>query len=237
MNFEPIWQYNELKQVGTDYADITHVQAYDQQMQKLRDIKQEIKNILKHLDLKPDQTILEFGTGTGEFAIEVAKHCTAVHALDVSPTMLRYAQQKAEQQGMTNIQFQYAGFLTYKHQGKPLDAVVSQLTLHHLPDFWKLIALKRIYRMLRDGGTFYLMDTVYSFEPDDHESFFNDLLGAINETAGKEVALDTETAIREEFSTLDWIMEGLLIKAGFHIEKVEYPVKFLAVYVCHKPSH
>jgi putative AdoMet-dependent methyltransferase len=51
------------------------------------------------------------------------------------------------------------------------------------------------------------------------------------------VALDTETAIREEFSTLDWIMEGLLIKAGFHIEKLEYPVKFLAIYVCCKPSN
>ena len=151
--------------------------------------------------------------------------------------MLEYARQKAEQQKITNIQFHNAGFLTYEHEGKPLDAVVSQLTLHHLPDFWKLIALKRIFRMLRDDGTFYLMDTVYSFKPDDHESFFDDLLSTIKETVGKEVALDTETEIREEFSTLDWIMEGLLIKAGFYIEKVEYPVKFLAAYVCHKPSH
>ncbi|HUW66718.1 MAG TPA: hypothetical protein VMW20_01580 [Candidatus Nanoarchaeia archaeon] len=54
MTSEPVWQYNELKQFGTDYADITHVQAYDQQMQKLRDIKREIQNIINYLDLKPE---------------------------------------------------------------------------------------------------------------------------------------------------------------------------------------
>ena len=32
-------------------------------------------------------------------------------------------------------------------------------------------------------------------------------------------------------------MEGLLTKAGFHIEKAEYQAEFLAAYVCCKPSH
>ena len=173
----PQWQYNELRQVGTDYTYSAHVEAYDQQMQKLRDIKKEIEYIIDCLNLKPDHTILEFGTGTGEFAIEAAKHCTEVHALDISPAMLEYARRKAEQQGIENIRFHRAGFLTYEHQGGPLDAMVSQLTLHHLPDFWKLMALKRIFSMLREGGTFYLMDTVYSFKPDDHESFFNNWIG------------------------------------------------------------
>ena len=51
-----------------------------------------------------------------------------------------FKHQKAKQQGLTNIQFHHAGFLTYEHLGEPLHAVVSQYTLHHLPDFWKLIA-------------------------------------------------------------------------------------------------
>ncbi len=32
-----------------------------------------------------------------------------------------------------NIEFHNIGFLTYMHKGEPLDAVVSQLALHHLP--------------------------------------------------------------------------------------------------------
>jgi putative AdoMet-dependent methyltransferase len=74
----PPWQYNELQQVGTDYADSVHVEAYNRQMQKLRDIKQEIQNIINCLDIKPDHTILEFGTGTGEFAIEASMHYAVV---------------------------------------------------------------------------------------------------------------------------------------------------------------
>jgi ubiquinone/menaquinone biosynthesis C-methylase UbiE len=95
--------------------------------------------------------------------------------------MLEYARQKAEQQGVTNIQFHHAGFLTYEHQGKPLDAVVSQLALHHLPDFWKMIALQRIFEMLESGGKFYLMDTLYSFEPVDHVSFFVTIQPSLNQ--------------------------------------------------------
>jgi putative AdoMet-dependent methyltransferase len=40
------------------------------------------------------------------------------------------------------------GFLNYEHNGPPLDMIVSNLALHHLPDFWKMIALKRIHEML-----------------------------------------------------------------------------------------
>jgi hypothetical protein len=30
------WHYNEMKQVGTDFADAKEVEAYDMRMQKLR---------------------------------------------------------------------------------------------------------------------------------------------------------------------------------------------------------
>jgi hypothetical protein len=33
------WQYNETVQVGTDYQDISNVQAYDGKMAKFRDFK------------------------------------------------------------------------------------------------------------------------------------------------------------------------------------------------------
>ena len=38
---------------------------------------------------------------------------------------------------------------------------------HHLPDFWKAVALTRIAGMLRPGGIFRLSDVVYSFAPDE----------------------------------------------------------------------
>lgn len=231
---DPLWQYNELKQVGTDYSDPANVKSYDSQMQKLRDIKQEVNYIIKRLDLKPHHTVLEFGTGTGEFVLEAARRCAAVYAVDVSSVMLNCARLKAEQQGITNIQFYHAGFLTYEHQREPLDAAVSQLALHHLPDFWKMIALRRIFNMLKKGGKFYLMDTVYSFDPDEHEVFFNNWVSRVEQAAGEELAWDVAKSIEEEYVTIGWIMEGLLTKSGFHIEKADYPEGFLAIYLCNK---
>ncbi|HEY9247334.1 MAG TPA: class I SAM-dependent methyltransferase [Candidatus Methanoperedens sp.] len=230
----PPWQYDEMQQVGTDYTEAANVETYDGQMQKLRDVNEETEAIIKSIDLKKNETILEIGTGTGSFAIEAARHCAKVIAIDVSPKMLEFARQKARLMGTTNIEFYHAGFLTYDHKGIPLDAVVSQLALHHLPDFWKIIALRRIFEMLKSGGKFYLMDSVYSFDFDDHKNFFDNLIDRIRDNFGVELACDFEIATREEYTTLDWIMEGLLRRAGFYIDKAEYSEGFMAVYVCTK---
>lgn len=234
MNLCPRWQYNEMQQVGTDYTDEAQVEAYDQRMQRLRDVKEETEAIIKSINLKKNETILEIGTGTGSFAIEAAQHCKKVIAIDVSPKMLEFAQQKAQMIGITNVEFDHAGFLTYGHAEEPLDAVVSQLALHHLPDFWKIIALRRIFEMLKEGGKFYLRDTVYSFDVDNYKNFFDCWIDGVKRVAGVELASDLEIAIREEYTTLDWIMESLLRRAGFYIDKADYSEGFMAVYVCTK---
>ncbi len=228
------WQYNEMKQVGTDYTDAREVEAYDARMQKLRDIREEIEKILTALNIKQDQTLLEIGCGTGEFTIASARLCRKVIAADVSIPMLEFARRKAERLDIKNIEFHNAGFLTYEHSGEPIDVVVSQLALHHLPDFWKMIALQRICALLKQGGRFYLKDTVYTFDINNYEDFFNRFIEFFRNTAGDEMAVDAETAVREEYSTLGWIMEGLLERAGFHIDKMEYFEGFMAVYECTK---
>jgi len=148
--------------------------------------------------------------------------------------MLEFARQKVKKRAIKNIQFYNAGFLTYEHSGEPVDAAVSQLVLHHLPDFWKLIALRRVYSLLKEGGRFSLRDTVYSFEVDGYMDFFDEWVDGIRNTAGDETATDVETAVREEYSTLGWIMEGLLERAGFRIDNKEYYEGFMAVYECTK---
>ena len=67
-----------------------------------------------------------------------------------------------------------------------------------------------------------------------YKDFFNTWLSGISEVAGEELALDTKIAIKDEFSTCDWIMEGLIKRAGFTIDTLSYHDGFLAVYVCTK---
>lgn len=234
MKLYPEWLYDEMKQVGVDYTDTKEVQAYDPGMQKLRNTKKEAEDFINYVGLTAEQAVLEFGAGTGELSIEIARHCKMVYAVDISPVMLEIARKKAESHDINNIKYCHAGFLTYERQGEPVDVIVSQLALHHLPDFWKLVALQRMNAMLKEGGKLFLRDTVYSFAVEDYKSFFDNLLNGIEQVAGEELALDTKIAIRDEFSTCDWIMEGLIKRAGFTIDTMNYQDGFLAVYVCIK---
>ena len=155
MNQYPKWYYDEFKQVGVDYTDIEEVNAYDLRMQRLRDIETESKSIQELLKIKDSDLILEIGTGTGELALNISEHCKKVVAIDISRTMINFARIKAESQNKTNIQFYNAGFLTYENGDELFDIIITQLALHHLTDYWKMMALKRVYGMLKHNGKFY----------------------------------------------------------------------------------
>jgi len=67
-----------------------------------------------------------------------------VYASDISPAMLAFARGKAAERGVSNVSFEPGGFLSGFTPPQQVGGVVSQLALHHLPDFWKQVALKRI---------------------------------------------------------------------------------------------
>jgi len=235
MTTRPVWQYDEFRQIGTDYASPEEVAKYDERMSQLRNITEECASVLSLLDLSPESRLLEIGTGTGELAIAAAKQCAKVYAADISLVMLDYARNKAESRGVNNIVFTNAGFLTIEHSGEPFDAIVSQLALHHLPDFWKAVALRRMWHLLKDGGRLFLRDVVFSFQADEAEPILNRWIDGAVKIGGDGVGQDIASHIEKEFSTLDWIMEGLLRTAGFSIVSVTYQnSRTFAEYVCRK---
>ncbi len=227
------WQYDESVQVGTDYRDEKEVRAYDRYMQKLRDVDKEAKEIAKALAVGPDFTVWEIGTGTGECALAIASQVEFVYATDVSPVMLEYACRKAEQRQISNVRFEKGGFLSGFRPDRPVDGIVTQLALHHLPDFWKARAMDGLARGLRPGGRLYLRDVVFPSAIDNHDAFFRTAIEEVKAKAGDEVAEQTIQHIKEEFSTLDWILEGMMTRSGLRIIE-KGGQGFLWVYVCEK---
>jgi hypothetical protein len=58
--------------------------------------------------------------------------------------MLERLRRKIDEAGADNVEIAAAGFLTYDHRDDPADIVYSRYALHHLPDFWKVVALRRV---------------------------------------------------------------------------------------------
>ncbi|MCX6677508.1 MAG: methyltransferase domain-containing protein [Methanothrix sp.] len=231
----PAWQYHEPDHPGADFDALAEI--YDRNMQKFRNVQGEINEILDFLALQSDQSVLEIGTGTGEFALAAAPRCRKVYAVDLSAGMLRYAEKKAQTRSVANVEFLQGGFLTYQHEGEPLDAIVSQIALHHLPDFWKQITLLRMAGLLAEGGKLCLRDVVYSFDPVKHGKFLDEFISKASEKAGPQFAGSISDHVRNEYSTMDWIMRGMIERAGFEIERAKHSHGFFALYLCTKTTN
>lgn len=225
--------YDETAQIGTDYRDQDEVSIYDERMRKLRDIDTEIKDIQKALLLSSDSTVWEIGTGTGECALALSAGVKHVYASDVSPAMLEFARHKAERRHVQNVTFEEGGFLSGFRPGHPVDGVVTQLALHHLPDFWKSRALVSIAGSLRSHGRLYLRDVIFPSPADDYTALFRTMIDDVRSRAGDEMAQRMTQHIRKEFSTLDWILEGMITRSGLRIVGKDSK-GFLSVYVCEK---
>lgn len=215
----PVWLYNELRHTGVDYADGAIALKYDENHLRFRNFEQETRRILEVLRIEEHHRILDMGCGTGAFVIHAAKKCRKVHAVDVSTAMLEHCQRKAADLGLTNIEFHHAGFLTYLHRDEPVDGIVSVAALHHLPDFWKGVALRRLHGMLRPGGRLYLFDIVFPSLEDGYEQSLGNWVKDIRDRAGEPMAEEAVVHIRDEYSTFDWVLEGLLKRAGFRLEE------------------
>lgn len=228
----PRWHLEEAVSVGVDYRDPRCAADYDTQHARYRDFEREAAGVREALRLGPADTVVELGAGTGALAVPLARACRRLYAVDPSPAMLARLREKAQAAGAANLVACAGGFLTYEHTGEPPDAAYSVAALHHLPDFWKQVALRRTAELLRPGGRFYLFDVVFGFAPGDHARTFDGFVSAIRAKAGDAFAAEAETHLREEFSTFEWILLGLLERAGFRLDEVRRDDPMTAGYVC-----
>lgn len=229
---DPEWLYNEFQQVGTDYCDQEEVDDYDARHSKFRDMDAEANAVLDKLELGKDQVLVDLGCGTGTMAVQAAKRCGMVHAVDVSLPMLHRARTKAEKAGVSNIKFHHGGFLTHEHKGQAADVITTTFVFHHLPDFWKGVALKRMHAMLRPGGLLYMHDVI--MEEQRAMENIQALIDQLGQLGGDSLRKDTEKHFKEEFSTYDWVMDELFARAGFVIKTKEMQSGVLGTYICER---
>lgn len=54
--------------------------------------------------LEPGHSILEVGSGTGNYTVPVARRCSEMVAIDSSPEMLQYLRKRLFQEGISNVE-------------------------------------------------------------------------------------------------------------------------------------
>lgn len=82
------WRYDDLRQVGLGFEDAAAVETYDRNQ---RTSAAEDRALLDQLAVGADRVVIDIGCGTGVFAIEAARRCRSVYAVDVSAGMLAFS--------------------------------------------------------------------------------------------------------------------------------------------------
>jgi SAM-dependent methyltransferase len=221
----------ELALAGPEHLDAAYVAGYDRKAKfdPTHDVEQ-----LRSLGLGTNSTVIDIGAGTGSFALAVAPFCKLVIAVDVSPAMVETLRNRVAAHDASNVRCVHAGFLSYEHAGGPADFIYTRNALHHLPDFWKAIALSRMAELLCAGGTLRLHDLVFSYEPASAEAGIARWLDQAAKRAEDGWTRDElETHLRDEHSTFTWLLEPMLERAGFDIVAADYAaIGAYADYIC-----
>jgi len=96
-------------------------------------------------------TVLEIGCGTGIVTLGVAPHCQAIWGYDLSPAMIRQAQDKLDRSGLENVTIEVGDGYRLPHKDATFDLVLIPNVLHFLADPGAQMA--EAHRLLKPGGT------------------------------------------------------------------------------------
>jgi SAM-dependent methyltransferase len=219
------WHLDERAHAGPEHLDPAYVAAYDAKTQL--DLEAALELLRRH-GLGPSATLVDFGCGTGLLAGAAASEARRVIGVDPSPAMLEIARSRSDA-----AEWVETGFLTYEHDGELPQLVHSRHALHHLPDFWKGVALARIHDLLAPGGVLVLRDLVYDFEPAEADPRIEEwLAGAAPTPAEGWTRTELAEHVRDEYSTFSWLLELLLAHAGLELLEREVRGGIYATYVC-----
>lgn len=132
-----------------------------------------------NLKLKPKDTLLDIGTGTGLWAIQGAKICQTVIGIDISKKSLQRAEIHAKKERISNIIFSYGSFeepckILDLHL-YPINKILVLYSFHHLPDELKKEAIITISKFLHRPGRIVIGDMMFFDNPNKYKDRFDEI--------------------------------------------------------------
>jgi predicted TPR repeat methyltransferase len=105
------------------------------------------------LALSPQQTIMDFGAGTGLISGKLAPLVGQILAVDISQSMLERLAQKPELRGKVEV---FCQDILEQPLGRRVDLIVSAMAMHHVEDTRQLLQTLREH--LVEGGQLAIAD-------------------------------------------------------------------------------
>ncbi len=181
-----------------------------------------IEHIIKKLDIKKGQKILEVGCGWGGMAFEIAKQkgCE-VKGISLSKNQITYCKKKAKELGLDNqVDFELAD---YREINGKYDRIFSVGMFEHVGKKFYKVFFESMNKLLKEDGIFLLHTIGVVDKPSPPNKFinkyifpggvcpsFSQIIKPIEKTGL--IVADTETLIRHYDKTLENWLERFLTR-------------------------
>ncbi len=114
-------------------------------------------NLFRDGEIKPGR-VLDVGCGTGENAMFLAENGCSVAGVDIAHRAIEIAREKAAKRHL-HVDFSVCDVLTLGscfREGE-FDTVIDSGLFHALTDEERPVYVKQVYRVLKDGGKYFMM--------------------------------------------------------------------------------
>lgn len=128
---------------------------------KLRD------DTIKLARIKPGDSILEIGCGTGSLTIAAKEHVGPsgkVAGIDIAPEMVTVASRKATRKSV-DVSFQVGSIEQIPFPENHFDVVLCSFMIFHMPEDVRRKGFPEIYRVLKSGGHVFILDGILPDKP------------------------------------------------------------------------
>jgi cyclopropane-fatty-acyl-phospholipid synthase len=179
-----------------------------------------IEHIIKKLDLKPGQKVLDVGCGWGGLAFEIAKKSGCeVLGISLSRNQIKYAQKKSKELNLDNqVNFE---IMDYRDVSGEFDRIVSVGSFEHFGRKFYKVFFNKMNQVMKDNGKFLLHTIGVVDKPSPPNKFINkyifpggfcpslsQIITPLEKTGL--IVSDTETLIRHYDKTLEsWLQRFL----------------------------
>lgn len=126
---------------------------WDKNLERADRVKKIYNRIIEIVDIDKDDTVLDFGCGTGSLGFNFIKGVKTVCFADTSNGMLGEVERKAQEQKIKNYKTINLDEETIQERFR---LIVSLLAFHHIDNFKE--ALKELLKQIDDGGYMVVSD-------------------------------------------------------------------------------
>ncbi len=118
--------------------------------------KDYLDSMVNLINPKKHEIALDVATGAGHTAFELAKYVDMVIAIDITQDMLLQAQSILKERKFSNVELKNMDASHLDFPDEYFDIITCRFAFHHFNNLD--VAIKEIYRVLKPGGRFYILD-------------------------------------------------------------------------------